>query len=60
MDKINIVCADCGKLRNEHATWHDRGNYDLQFEGKCDVCGQVKPVTERRDFSTVKLKDSKS
>lgn len=48
---VQWVCADCGKLRNERATWH---------EGKCDVCGLTKPVTERRDFSTVKLKDSKS
>jgi hypothetical protein len=55
------VCRDCGakysrrayqagavsvSITTDHiSTWH---------EGTCDVCGQIKPVTQPRDFSYLK------
>lgn len=50
MNKIEIfpaqVCSACavlagGRLRTLTATWH---------EGKCEVCGITKTVTQPRDF----------
>ena len=46
MNKINWVCQECGSKASggkqfEISTWH---------EDKCDVCGEVKMVTEPRDF----------
>ena len=45
------VCQSCGDKAsgtrvNLIATWH---------EGKCDVCGKIKPVTEPRDFGYPKF-----
>ena len=42
----NIVCSDCGIKASggkcfKISTW---------YEGKCDVCGKIKIVTEVRDF----------
>lgn len=48
----DYVCTDCavahgGKMPKGHcATWH---------EGKCGVCGLIKPVTEPRDFGHPKF-----
>lgn len=43
------ICADCGEKNGRKecniATWH---------EGKCDLCGEDKPVTEPRDFGYLK------
>lgn len=43
---INYVCNDCGMKASEGrcftcSTWH---------YGECDICKDVKPVTEFRDF----------
>lgn len=40
------VCQDCGSKASKKgqftiSTWH---------EDKCDVCGELKPVTQPRDF----------
>jgi len=48
----HLVCSDCaneagGQMPEGHlATWH----VEL-----CPVCGEVKPVTEPRDFGRPKL-----
>jgi len=43
--EVSWVCAECGRQRGnripESCTWH---------EGKCDVCGRKKPVTQGRDW----------
>jgi len=43
------ICADCGLKHGKTppgvACWH---------EDKCDVCGEVKPCTEPRDFGHLK------
>ena len=40
------VCFDCGTKasKGKHFT------VSTYRKGKCDVCGQIKPVTEARDF----------
>ena len=42
----NWICQECGSKASKGkqfdvSTWH---------EGKCDVCGETKEVTEPRDF----------
>jgi translation initiation factor 2 beta subunit (eIF-2beta)/eIF-5 len=47
------------KLQNAYTTCSDCGNkygiYSVgcssMWEGKCDVCGETKPVTEARDYA---------
>lgn len=47
------------KLKNAYTTCFDCGDKYGQYhygvssvwEGKCDVCGENKPVTESRDFA---------
>jgi hypothetical protein len=47
------------KLKNAHNTCFDCGHkygvYSVGcssvYEGKCDVCGETKPITETRDFA---------
>lgn len=39
------TCSDCGSTYGEY---HD--GVSSVWEGKCDVCGETKPVTEVRDY----------
>ena len=39
------VCKDCGKKYGEYSV-----GCSSVWEGKCDVCGETKPVTEARDY----------
>lgn len=39
------TCGDCGDAYGEY---HD--GVSSVWEGKCDVCGETKPVTEVRDY----------
>lgn len=39
------VCHDCGKKYGEYSV-----SCSSTWEGKCNVCGQEKPVTEARDY----------
>jgi hypothetical protein len=40
-----VVCFDCG---SKYGEYHDR--VSSVWEGKCNVCGEVKKITESRDF----------
>ncbi len=46
-DKIEVswVCADCGVAHGtrkpKECTWH---------EGRCDICGKAKGITQGRDW----------
>jgi hypothetical protein len=39
------VCKDCGSKYGEYSV-----GCSSVWEGKCDVCGETKPVTEARDY----------
>jgi len=39
------ICFDCG---DKYGQYHD--GVSSVWEGKCDICGENKPVTETRDF----------
>ena len=39
------VCKDCGKIYGEYSV-----GCSSVWEGECDVCGETKPVTEKRDY----------
>jgi DNA-binding protein H-NS len=39
------VCKDCGSKYGEYSV-----GCSSTWEGKCDVCGETKPVTEARDY----------
>jgi len=39
------VCKDCGTKYGEYSV-----GCSSVWEGKCDVCGETKPVTEARDY----------
>ena len=45
LETANKTCFDCG---------HKYGVYSVGcssvYESKCDVCGEIKPITETRDF----------
>jgi len=41
----DVVCFDCGKKYGEY---HD--GVSSVYEGKCNVCGEIKSITETRDF----------
>jgi len=50
------VCSDCGKKASKKgqfmcSTWH---------KGKCGVCGEIKAVTEPRDFHYPKFRGHKN
>lgn len=48
---VCTVCAEAagGKMPPNHvATWH---------EGECEICHEIKPVTEPRDFGHTIFKD---
>ena len=38
-------CSDCGKKYGVYSV-----GCSSVWEGKCDVCGETKPVTEARDY----------
>jgi len=40
------VCKDCGSKYGEYSV-----GCSSNWEGKCDVCGETKPVTEARDYN---------
>lgn len=46
LKNANNTCFDCG---------HKYGVYSVGcssvYESKCDVCGEIKPITETRDFA---------
>ena len=50
----NWVCADCGQLWGrwwEGETYTGPTHHCATYHvGKCDVCGEEKPVTEARDY----------
>ena len=48
------VCADCG-LKASGGRCFEVSTYHV---GKCDVCGQEKPVTEPRDFYYPEFKEA--
>lgn len=52
--KIEWICEDCGMKHKPKdrkpftvSTWH----YDI-----CDVCGELKPCTQGRDYSIYEVK----
>lgn len=40
-----VTCHDCGKKYGEYSV-----GCSSTWQGKCDVCGESKPVTETRDY----------
>lgn len=46
LEKASVVCFDCG---NKYGTYHD--GVSSVWEGKCNVCGEIKNITESRDFN---------
>ena len=45
LQDAEVVCFDCG---SKYGEYHDR--VSSVWEGKCNVCGEVKKITESRDF----------
>jgi hypothetical protein len=45
LKNADVVCFDCG---SKYGEYHDR--VSSVWEGKCNVCGEVKYITESRDF----------
>jgi rubrerythrin len=45
LETADVVCFDCG---SKYGEYHDR--VSSVWEGKCNVCGEVKNITESRDF----------
>jgi hypothetical protein len=45
LENADVVCFDCG---SKYGEYHDR--VSSVWEGKCNVCGEVKNITESRDF----------
>jgi len=43
--EADLTCHDCGKKYGEYSV-----GCSSTREGKCDVCGEIKPVTEARDY----------
>jgi len=44
-----VTCHDCGKKYGEYSV-----SCSSTWVGKCDVCGETKPVTEARDYGYLK------
>jgi hypothetical protein len=40
------TCFDCGKKYGVYSV-----GCSSVYESKCDVCGEIKPITETRDFA---------
>lgn len=55
MQYPSVICATCGRTYGRKtcfvATWH---------YAQCDVCGQLAPVTEVRDFGYLKPEFTKT
>lgn len=57
-EEVNQVCDECGIAANRFTCLQKYGAEPkkLKFDvstysmGKCDVCWEIKPVTEPRDF----------
>jgi hypothetical protein len=45
LEQANLTCFDCGKKYGE-----PRGYCATFHNGRCDVCGEEKSVTETRDY----------
>lgn len=45
LENAYTVCKDCGKKYGEYSV-----GCSSVWEGECDVCGETKPVTEKRDY----------
>ena len=45
LEKAYQVCKDCGKKYGEYSV-----GCSSVWEGECDVCGETKGVTEKRDY----------
>ena len=45
LKNANVVCFDCG---SKYGEYHD--GLSSVWEGKCNVCGEIKNITESRDF----------
>jgi hypothetical protein len=45
LKNAEVTCHDCGKKYGEYSV-----SCSSTWEGKCDVCGEVKGVTETRDY----------
>lgn len=45
LENAKVVCFDCGKKYGEY-----HNGVSSVWEGKCNVCGETKSVTESRDF----------
>jgi hypothetical protein len=45
LETADVVCFDCG---SKYGEYHD--GVSSVWEGKCNVCGEVKKITESRDF----------
>lgn len=45
LENADVVCFDCG---SKYGEYHD--SVSSVWEGKCNVCGEVKKITESRDF----------
>jgi hypothetical protein len=45
LSNAGVTCHDCGKKYGEYSV-----GCSSTWEGKCDVCGETKPVTEVRDY----------
>ena len=41
-----VTCGDCGKKYGVYSV-----GCSSVWEGKCDVCGEIKLITETRDFA---------
>lgn len=45
LNNANVVCHDCGKKYGEYSV-----GCSSTWEGKCNVCGETKGITETRDY----------
>jgi len=45
LENAYSLCKDCGKKYGEYSV-----GCSSVWEGECDVCGETKPVTEKRDY----------
>jgi len=55
---INLICQECGTILLKQAQNSGKKQFAVStwHIGKCDVCGETKPVTEARDFGYPKTK----
>jgi hypothetical protein len=45
LKNADVTCFDCGRKYGVYSV-----GCSSVWEGKCDVCGETKPITETRDF----------